>query len=216
MHGGDWYRDLGVNGAKGMRFFSISGDVNRPGVYEVPCGMTLRELIDDHAGGLARRPGAQGVRRRRVRRAASCPRGCPGPAPEGFAARLAERERTRQEAGRRPERRRLRHPRPGARPPDDARHGPDARRRAGRLRRARRHGRPGRSTPPSSSATSRAASASPAGSARRSWSSWPAASGQWQYDEESLRPVEELLTDLQRTMEMTSICGLGHGRRRTP
>jgi hypothetical protein len=32
---------------------------------------------------------------------------------------------------------------------------------------------------------------------------------QWQYDEESIRPVEKLLTELQRTMEMTSICGLG-------
>src|SRR5206468_10583881 len=32
---------------------------------------------------------------------------------------------------------------------------------------------------------------------------------QWQYDEESFRPIEKLLTDLQRTMEITSICGLG-------
>jgi NADH:ubiquinone oxidoreductase subunit F (NADH-binding) len=35
-----------------MRFFSISGDVNRPGAYEVPNGITLRELIEDHAGGM--------------------------------------------------------------------------------------------------------------------------------------------------------------------
>jgi hypothetical protein len=32
---------------------------------------------------------------------------------------------------------------------------------------------------------------------------------QFQYDEESIRPLEKLLTDLQRTLEMTSICGLG-------
>jgi NADH:ubiquinone oxidoreductase subunit F (NADH-binding)/NADH:ubiquinone oxidoreductase subunit E len=50
-HGGAWYRDLGVNGFKGQRFFSISGDVKRPGVYEVPIGLTLGELVDRHAGG---------------------------------------------------------------------------------------------------------------------------------------------------------------------
>ncbi len=52
LRGGEWYRDQGVNGCKGMRFFSICGHVNRPGAYEVPCGTTLRELIDDYAGGL--------------------------------------------------------------------------------------------------------------------------------------------------------------------
>ena len=34
-----------MNEWKGRRFFSVSGDVKRPGVYEVPMGMTLRELI---------------------------------------------------------------------------------------------------------------------------------------------------------------------------
>lgn len=43
---GKTYASLGVNGWKGRRIFSISGDVNRPGVYEVPMGMTLRELIE--------------------------------------------------------------------------------------------------------------------------------------------------------------------------
>lgn len=45
LRGGKTYADHGVNTWKGRRFFSISGDVNRPGVYEVPMGMTLRELI---------------------------------------------------------------------------------------------------------------------------------------------------------------------------
>src|SRR5438067_1650677 len=45
INGGKTYADLGVNGWKGRRFFSVSGDVKRPGVYEVPMGMTLRELI---------------------------------------------------------------------------------------------------------------------------------------------------------------------------
>src|SRR4028118_1316596 len=44
-NGGRAYAEQGVNGGKGRRFFSIAGDVKRPGVYEVPMGMTLRELI---------------------------------------------------------------------------------------------------------------------------------------------------------------------------
>jgi len=50
--GGSWYRGAGCNGAKGRRFFSISGDLHRPGAYEVPCGITLGELIDEYAGGM--------------------------------------------------------------------------------------------------------------------------------------------------------------------
>ncbi len=50
--GGEWYRDLGVNGGKGARFLSISGDVAKPGVYEVPIGLPLGELIGKHAGGM--------------------------------------------------------------------------------------------------------------------------------------------------------------------
>lgn len=45
INGGKQYASLGVNGWKGRRFFSVCGDVNRPGVYEVPMGLTLRELI---------------------------------------------------------------------------------------------------------------------------------------------------------------------------
>ncbi|HJT81781.1 MAG TPA: NAD(P)H-dependent oxidoreductase subunit E [Chthoniobacterales bacterium] len=45
LNSGKNYAEQGVNGWKGRRLFSISGDVNRPGVYEVPMGLTLRELI---------------------------------------------------------------------------------------------------------------------------------------------------------------------------
>jgi formate dehydrogenase beta subunit len=51
IHGGAWYADQGLNGCKGLRFFSISGDVKRPGVYEVPIGLPLGELINTLAGG---------------------------------------------------------------------------------------------------------------------------------------------------------------------
>jgi len=49
--GGPWYARKGKPGAKGLRFFSICGDVNGPGVYEVEIGSTLGELIE-LAGGV--------------------------------------------------------------------------------------------------------------------------------------------------------------------
>ena len=55
---GRWYAQQGAvqQGAaqpfQGTRFFSVSGDVVRPGVYEVPIGITLGELLDKHAGGM--------------------------------------------------------------------------------------------------------------------------------------------------------------------
>jgi NADH:ubiquinone oxidoreductase subunit F (NADH-binding)/NADH:ubiquinone oxidoreductase subunit E len=52
LRGGEWYRDQGTHGATGLRFVSISGDVVRPGVYEVPFGQTVRELVMDTAGGM--------------------------------------------------------------------------------------------------------------------------------------------------------------------
>ncbi len=45
LNSGKVYAEQGVNGWKGRRIFSVSGDVKRPGVYEVPMGLTLRELI---------------------------------------------------------------------------------------------------------------------------------------------------------------------------
>jgi len=52
VRGGEWYRDGGVRGATGLRFVSIGGDVNEPGVYEVPFGQTVRELVFGSAGGM--------------------------------------------------------------------------------------------------------------------------------------------------------------------
>lgn len=50
---GQWYAAQGVRPEfRGARFFSISGDVARPGVYEVPVGIPLGELIDRYAGGM--------------------------------------------------------------------------------------------------------------------------------------------------------------------
>ena len=52
LNGGEWYANLGVNGCKGRRFFSISGDVVRPGVYEVPIGIKLGDFLRHYAGGM--------------------------------------------------------------------------------------------------------------------------------------------------------------------
>ncbi|MGH3245775.1 MAG: NADH-ubiquinone oxidoreductase-F iron-sulfur binding region domain-containing protein, partial [Trebonia sp.] len=49
--GGEWWKTQGVRGSTGLKFFAVSGDVVRPGVYCVPLGTTARELIE-RAGGL--------------------------------------------------------------------------------------------------------------------------------------------------------------------
>jgi NADH-quinone oxidoreductase subunit F len=53
--GVDWYRGLGINGEAGTKIFGVSGRVKYPGAYELPLGTPMRELIEDHAGGM--RPG---------------------------------------------------------------------------------------------------------------------------------------------------------------
>jgi formate dehydrogenase len=57
-NGGAWWAGLGRNGAQGARLWSVSGIVATPGCYEAPNGITLRELIDEHAGGLTDELGA--------------------------------------------------------------------------------------------------------------------------------------------------------------
>ncbi len=50
-HGAEWWQQQGKEGFKGLKFVCISGDVERPGVFEVPVGTTVRELIE-LAGGV--------------------------------------------------------------------------------------------------------------------------------------------------------------------
>lgn len=50
--GADWFRALGVGDAVGTKLYSLSGDVLRPGLYELPMGTSLRELIFSHGGGM--------------------------------------------------------------------------------------------------------------------------------------------------------------------
>jgi NADH-quinone oxidoreductase subunit F len=50
--GGDWFAGLGVEKDGGTRCAAVSGHVKQPGVYEVPVGMPLNEIIFEQAGGM--------------------------------------------------------------------------------------------------------------------------------------------------------------------
>lgn len=52
-NGADWFAAQGREGHPGPRSWSVSGRVKEPGVKLAPAGITLRELIDDHCGGMA-------------------------------------------------------------------------------------------------------------------------------------------------------------------
>jgi NADH-quinone oxidoreductase subunit F len=51
--GAERYAELGVASAPGTVVYSLSGNVNNPGNYELPLGVTLRELIFEHGQGIA-------------------------------------------------------------------------------------------------------------------------------------------------------------------
>ncbi len=50
-NGAAWYRGLGRNGHAGTKLISLSGDIQRPGNYEVPIGLPLKTLLHEWAGG---------------------------------------------------------------------------------------------------------------------------------------------------------------------
>ncbi|WP_437126261.1 NADH-ubiquinone oxidoreductase-F iron-sulfur binding region domain-containing protein [Noviherbaspirillum album] len=50
--GGDWFASHGRHGRKGLRSFSVSGRVNKPGVHLAPAGITIQELIDEYCDGM--------------------------------------------------------------------------------------------------------------------------------------------------------------------
>jgi formate dehydrogenase len=51
--GATWFADHGVNDARGLRSYSVSGRVRDPGIKLAPAGITARELIENHCGGMA-------------------------------------------------------------------------------------------------------------------------------------------------------------------
>ena len=50
--GADWFCGEGRRGRQGLRSFSVSGRVNKPGLHLAPAGISVRELIDEYCGGM--------------------------------------------------------------------------------------------------------------------------------------------------------------------
>ncbi|MGZ5045652.1 MAG: NAD(P)H-dependent oxidoreductase subunit E [Usitatibacter sp.] len=50
--GPEWFSKHGRNGRKGLRSFSVSGRVKKPGVHLAPAGITVKELIAEYCGGM--------------------------------------------------------------------------------------------------------------------------------------------------------------------
>ena len=59
--GAAWFAGLGTKTQGGTRMYSLSGRVARPGVYEAPVSVTLRQLIYEHAGGVSATGRLKGV-----------------------------------------------------------------------------------------------------------------------------------------------------------
>ncbi|TCU29164.1 NADH dehydrogenase subunit F [Rhizobium azibense] len=51
MRGPAWFRGIGPDRSPGPKLYCLSGQVRKPGLYELPMGIALRELVEEHAGG---------------------------------------------------------------------------------------------------------------------------------------------------------------------
>ena len=51
-NGAAWFKSLSNSGDSGTKLYGVSGKVNSPGCWELPMGVTMRELIEEHAGGM--------------------------------------------------------------------------------------------------------------------------------------------------------------------
>jgi NADH-quinone oxidoreductase subunit F len=50
--GSDWFKNLSLTKDSGTKIYGVSGKVKKPGAWELPMGVTLRQLIEEHAGGM--------------------------------------------------------------------------------------------------------------------------------------------------------------------
>jgi NADH:ubiquinone oxidoreductase subunit F (NADH-binding)/NADH:ubiquinone oxidoreductase subunit E len=48
----DWYKSAGQGGSRGLKFVGVSGHCAKPGIYEVPMGIPMREVLFNYAGGV--------------------------------------------------------------------------------------------------------------------------------------------------------------------
>ena len=51
LRGADWFLGIGPEKSPGPKLYCLSGHVRKPGLYELPMGIPLRELVEEHAGG---------------------------------------------------------------------------------------------------------------------------------------------------------------------
>jgi len=61
VNGADAYRNIGTPQSPGPKIFCMSGHVEKPGNYELPLGITFRELIYEHAGGIPNGKALKGI-----------------------------------------------------------------------------------------------------------------------------------------------------------
>jgi NADH-quinone oxidoreductase subunit F len=52
VKGAEWFKSLSLTADPGTKIFGVSGKVKKPGAWELPMGVTMRELIEEHAGGM--------------------------------------------------------------------------------------------------------------------------------------------------------------------
>jgi NADH-quinone oxidoreductase subunit F len=50
--GADWFKTLSLTADTGTKIYGVSGKVKKPGAWELPLGVTMRELVEEHAGGM--------------------------------------------------------------------------------------------------------------------------------------------------------------------
>jgi len=51
-HGADWFQSLGQGEDAGTKLYGVSGRVKNPGCWELPIGTPIREILEEHAGGM--------------------------------------------------------------------------------------------------------------------------------------------------------------------
>jgi NADH-quinone oxidoreductase subunit F len=51
-NGADWFKSLSDSADSGTKLYGVSGKVKRPGLWELPMGTTIREIVEEHAGGM--------------------------------------------------------------------------------------------------------------------------------------------------------------------
>ncbi|MBR9999438.1 MAG: NADH-quinone oxidoreductase subunit NuoF [Cyclobacteriaceae bacterium] len=51
-HGAEWFKGLSLTDEGGTKLYGASGRVKKPGIWELALGTTLREILEDHAGGM--------------------------------------------------------------------------------------------------------------------------------------------------------------------